>query len=156
MKKRIARIVVYFGLTCLTALVLSHPYIWQSLFGPKIDGVPFWAWQQETRNQFSAASRKPTTLQRAFATIGIGVHHQWIDGFNFAAHSHNPEMLPVLLSLVDDRDEDVRWWVALYLGRMPVQDETITALNRLADDPSKLVSDEAGESLHRTRKGKMN
>src|SRR5438552_25941 len=132
MKKRIARIVVYFGLTCLTALVLSHPYIWQSIFGPKINGVPFWAWQQETRKQFSAASRKPTILERALATCGIGVNFQWIDGFNFSAHRHNPEMLPVLLSLSDDRDNDVRFSVALYLGRMPARDETITALNRLA------------------------
>ena len=35
MKKRIARIVVYFLLAGVTVLVISHPYVWQSIFRPK-------------------------------------------------------------------------------------------------------------------------
>jgi HEAT repeat protein len=136
MKKRIARIVVYFGLTCLTALVLSHPYIWQSIFGPKIKGEPLWAWQQEFRHRFHFKHGNPTHWAKALDFLGLDSKPtSWVGYYP----RKDPEMLAVLLSLARDQDEAIRCCVAYELGFMPAEEKMFVALMRLLDDPSNNV-----------------
>src|ERR1019366_7308351 len=123
MKKRIARIVVYFGLTCLTALVLSHPYIRQSLFGPKIKGEPLWAWQQEFRAR--SDSQPPTLVGKLLNILKIDSKPmRWIGTFD----SGDPELLPVLITLAEDGDENVRCRVANALRYVPPDDAKMALL----------------------------
>jgi HEAT repeats len=152
MKKHLPRTMIYLCLGCLTVLVLSHPYTRQSLFGPKIRGIPFCAWQQDTRNGFSSNRWTPTFREKVFESVGIHASRFYIDDFRFPCG--DPDMLHVLISLADDEDDEVRRWVALYLGRLPHQEEAIASLDRLADDPAKLVRDEARASLVRCKKSR--
>lgn len=43
------RLILYFPLACVVLMVLTHPYFRQTLLGPRIQGEPFWYWQQEAR-----------------------------------------------------------------------------------------------------------
>jgi HEAT repeat protein len=60
---------------------------------------------------------------------------QWVGQFN----ASDPEMLPVLLSLADDPDEEVRGIVACYLGVQPANPDAAKVLTRLLDDRSPHV-----------------
>ena len=140
MKKRIARIVVYFSLTCLTALVLSHPYIWQSIFGPTIKGEPLWAWQQEFRED---AGADPTT--HSARTVRLLKFDN--EPFRWSGVFNDPEMLPVLISLADDPDERVRAHVANHLAYLPLEGDVAELYSLALDDPSQKVRQAAIRSL---------
>jgi hypothetical protein len=147
MKKRIARSVVYFGLTCLTALVLSHPYIWQSIFGPKIKGEPLWAWQQEIRARCHEIPGNPTLLAKVLQILKIDSRPlRWIGSFD----SSDPELLPVLFSLADDGDEMVRCQVGCSFGAILSEKAAVTALVNMLDDRSTIVQDMAFSRLRQS------
>jgi hypothetical protein len=142
------RIVIYVGLICLPALLLADPFMRQSLFGPKIDGVPIHAWRHDMRRTFSADRHKPTFAERAYATIGIEHSSNYCTGF-WSPPRRDPEMLPILIGLSGDSDEDVRWWVAVYLGDLTDHQEAMASLNFMKNDPAKRVREQAIASLDR-------
>src|SRR5687768_11297048 len=104
MKKRIARILVYFLLAGVTALVISHPYVWQSIFGPTVKGEPLWAWQEEFRSR--KWDNGPTTYWGKVLNA-LKLDSRSISWFGTFPRE-DAEMLPVLLSLADDGDADIR------------------------------------------------
>src|ERR1019366_9806046 len=147
MKKRIARIVVYFGLTCLTALVLSHPYIRQSLFGPKIKGEPLWAWQQEFRARLD--SQPPTLVGKLLSILKIDSKPmRWIGTFD----SGDPELLPVMVSLADDGDENVRRDVAYALDNANPAGAMATLIHMLEDRSSNVRHGALSTLMHFRKK----
>ncbi len=144
MKKRIARIVVYFSLLAFTFLILSHPYVRQSVFGPTIKGEPLWAWQEEFRIRGEVLNPNPTRWSKIAALLRLNTAPvQWIGYFP----SEDPEMRPVLLSLVYDGDETTRSRAVHALCFLPPDDETIQVLTRLMDDPDSAVSLNARDAL---------
>lgn len=144
MKKRIARIVVYFSLLALTFLILSHPYVRQSVFGPTIKGEPLWAWQEEFRIRGEQCHANPTRWSKLAGLLRLNTAPvQWIGYFP----SEDPEMRPVLLSLVHDGDETTRSRAVHALGLLPPDDETILVLTRLMDDPDWSVRLNARDTL---------
>jgi hypothetical protein len=151
-KKQFVRVAVYVTVLGVPALMLSNPYYRQSIFGPKIRGVPVYAWQHDTRVWFGAGRNNRSLTDRALAMVGIHPSPTYIDNFMFP--SLDPEMLPVLISLADDSDDDVRQSVAYYLGYWYKQDEVATTLRVLANDPVRRVSDQAQISLARRAKEK--
>jgi hypothetical protein len=151
-KKHIFRVILYAVLIGVPAFVLLDPYHRQCIFGPKIHGVPVYAWQHDTRVWFGAGRNNRSLTDRALAMVGIHPSPTYIDNFMFP--SLDPEMLPVLISLADDSDDDVRRSVAYYLGYWYSQEEVTTTLRILANDAVKGVSDQAQISLARRAKEK--
>ncbi len=124
------RLVVYTPLVAVVAFVLMHPYFRQQLFGPKIKGEPFWAWQQEFRAE--RVTEEPDTLwKKMLGWVGANDKTvRWIGYFP----ANDPEMLPVLLSLVDDPSSSVRLGVAHRLKKSPSDSRVIDALVQLTRD----------------------
>ena len=146
MKKRIARILVYFTLACLALLIVTHPYIWQSIFGPTIKGEPLWAWQQEYRSQNGDNPANTTLWGKLLTFLRLDARPmRWIGEFP----GDDPEMLPVLISLADDADEQTRAGIASDLGRMPAEGKAIPTLIRMLDDSSVEVRLSALRSLRK-------
>jgi hypothetical protein len=150
MSRRIVRVMVYVGLVCLPFVALSDPFLRQSVFGPKIHGVPVYAWEHDARRDFSRSSARPSLYERVAGSLGFRVSPTYIDDFRFP--HRDPELLPILLTLADDNDQEVRYWVALYLGNHPNEPKAIAALEELANDPVKLVREQAQKSLDQCRK----
>jgi HEAT repeat protein len=136
-KKRVLRLCLYATLAAFALLILSHPYIRQSVIGPKIHGEPFWAWQQEIRARAGNNANPSSLWEKALNLMHIDHRPMsWIGQFD----PSDPEMLPVILSLEDDPDELVRGNVAWYLGHpAPASPESAKALTRMLDDRSNYV-----------------
>jgi HEAT repeat protein len=144
MKKRIARMVVYFALAVATTVVILHPYVWQSVFGPTIKGEPLWAWQQEYRSRMHRNVTTATAWEKLLSLLKLDSRPiSWIGVFPH----HDPEMLPVLLSLADAGDVEIRARVAHNLESMPAEDATINALIRMLDDQAQAVQLSALQAL---------
>jgi hypothetical protein len=146
MKKHVWRIAIYTCLICAPALLLTDPYMRQSLFGPKIHGVPTCAWEHDMRRRFSSNRNKPTFSEKMYATVGIYKSDYYIDGFS-ALPRRDPEMLPILLRLSNDDDEQVRWAVAHYLGYLRDREEALAILRIMVNDPANQVRERAKTSL---------
>src|SRR5437867_3950128 len=129
-RKRRLLIVLGSVLAVLVIAFFSHPYGRQLVLGPKIRGVPFWAWQQQFRKHATRGDDDFTT--QALGWIGIKLPEPaWI--------GTDPDMLPVVLSLADDPDPRVRSEVARWLGVVPRTAEAEETLIHLLDDPEPKV-----------------
>ena len=130
---------------CLAALVLSHPYIWQSIFGPKIKGEPFWAWQQEFRAELVANRGNPTAFEKILRFLRIdSAPFRWIGVFPYndpgnAARVEEPGGRSGM--------RIARESVARNLGQMPGKEQTIAALTHMLADPARDVRCAAIRSL---------
>jgi hypothetical protein len=107
-RMRLFRILFYGG----AGLVLLHPYTRQSLFGPGINGVPFWSWQQRYREAADPSEYDDSVLTKAARLVGIKAQEREYDWPEPA------EMLPVVLSLLADPDAGVRGLSANALSRI--------------------------------------
>jgi HEAT repeat protein len=140
-RKRALRYSVYGTLGFCVLLVFLNAYTRQTLIGPTVRGEPFCAWQQRFR-EGCAGTRPNTWVTTVTGWIGFksGPPEQWP---GFAA----PDLLPVLLSLVDDPNPDVRAALAIRLGWYPLSAETGDALMALLDDPAAPVRANAVQTL---------
>jgi HEAT repeats/HEAT repeat len=95
------------GAALIFGLSMLHPYPRQSLFGPTIRGKPWCYWENEIRFQ-ATCHRLPAKKRGAWGEkirdwLGFredpGGLDKWVE---------HPEMLPLLLKLATDDDEDVR------------------------------------------------
>lgn len=137
------RLLLYSPLVAVVVLFFMHPYFRQRMFGPRIKGEPLWIWQEELRAQVAQAP-PPTLWNKALAFVGInGQAIGWMGAFP----RHDPEMLPVLLSLADDSSEHVRRRVADQLRTMPDDERIIEVLLRMTNDPDMRVRQGAVQSL---------
>src|SRR5579864_2964072 len=135
--RRKLRILIYSALgtlVLLPSLVLAlDRYTRQLFFGPKIRDVPFCAWQRSFRHYATDGVSSDDALTKALTRLGVRSPNPepwpW----------HQPDMVPVLLSLVDDSDRVVRCRVADELGILPSSTATEAALIRLMDDPHPRV-----------------
>ncbi|MSQ93149.1 MAG: HEAT repeat domain-containing protein [Gemmataceae bacterium] len=96
----------------LFGLAMLHPYPRQSLFGPKIDGVPWCVWEDKIRRSVVPDWEKGWTL-RFLDQIGLLKDSRLPD---------IPELLPVYLHLANDDHIEVRRR-ALDLDRRVLREE---------------------------------
>jgi HEAT repeat protein len=130
-RKRLILLLLGSTLAGLVAAFFSHPYGRQLVFGPRIRGVPLWVWQQQFRKAFANDDFIASTL----AQFGVKSDQP-------AWHS-DPDLLPVLLGLVDEPDDIIRAHVACNLGYHSGSDDAGKALVAFLDDPSELVRESA-------------
>jgi HEAT repeat protein len=128
-RKRLLLIVLGSTLAVIAAAFFAHPYGRQFVFGPKIRGVPLWSWQQQFRKHY--ANPNDDYIANALAPLGVQRAE--------ATWNPDPDLLPVLLSLVDEPDDQLRAHVAQNLGYYPGSAPAGEALIVLLDDPSETV-----------------
>jgi HEAT repeat protein len=142
-RKRKLRIAVYGLLAAVVSLYLLHPFTRQTIFGPRIRGQPLWYWQNRYRESATSGNDNNSLTGKALALIGIHVRH------SRPMAPHGDDMCPVLLSLVDDPDVDIRILVARHLGNHVESPQVCEALLVLTDDDSSAVRLHAVLSLAR-------
>ena len=150
---------------------LQHPYVWQSLFGPRIHGYPLWQWQQDYLREIR--QEEPDDYLKLVRDF-LGMKRP--EPFLLKQGVSQPEAVMILAGLVNDPDETVRRSVAYHLGdiylegleaiiigrrrrvlavhRAPLVEEdndarraASAALIQLLDDPSSEVQTTAVRSL---------
>ena len=96
------RLLIFGGLfILLSGLAMLHPYPRQSLFGPTIRGEPWCVWESKLRRQFGTP--RDSYLDKLQTWFGAERPKMSLD----EAFDH-PEMLPLIVSLLDDDDLEVR------------------------------------------------
>ncbi len=96
-------------LVLLFGLAMLHPYPRQSLFGPKIDGVPWCIWEDEIRRH--AVPDRPTPwLEKSLEKNGLLSGPRQVDRVH---------LLPVILHLANDSDARVRRYCLSTQSLMP-------------------------------------
>jgi hypothetical protein len=142
-RKRGLRIIVYGTLGIIVLLFLLHPYMRQTVFGPRIRGMPLSYWQDQYRAAVSPKEHHGTVVPKILRYIGIKDTGVVPNTFDHA------DMVPVVLSLVDDPSIGVRASVASRLGEHPSSREACEGLLRLLDDPHADVRTKAALALAR-------
>lgn len=97
-------VALVFGLACL------HPFVRQSIFGPKIDDMPWCVWEGRVRAQAQRGDPKPWFYQM-LEKIGLLGADDW--GISLESQA----ALPVYVHLADDNDPRVRRLALQMLGR---------------------------------------
>jgi hypothetical protein len=125
------------GLVCVAAvfgLTMLHPYPRQSLFGPKLRGVPWCVWEDAARRQFG--EQPESRLQQLQRWLGVPQTTMTLDDLD------DPEMLPLVLVLLEDPDELVRDAALLAIIAFPNlrDDSVVPVLRRMRDDPKQGVA----------------
>jgi len=94
----------------LFGLAMLHPYPRQSLFGPTIEGTPWWVWENHARRRADSESR-PGWIARVLKGCGIRLDEDaGVDLDSRAA-------LPVWIHLAEDADVRVRQQSLLAITR---------------------------------------
>lgn len=138
-RKTKIRICAYITLGVIVAVFFLHPYGRQVVFGPRIHGQPFAYWQDRYRRAaLGSGQQSPTTLK----LLGfIGIKH------SAPLLLDEPEMLPVLLSLLDDSSPAVRASLCPWLAKHLDSSEASDGLLGLLDDAMPTVRAAAALSL---------
>ncbi len=105
-------------------LAMLHPYPRQSLFGPTIRGKPRCFWEAEIQRHLP---REPSFVDRAKNVLGMPRRNMpWQEVFDDA------EMLPLLLDMLDDPDNEVRHFALgnLTIFRSLQQETALPALRQ--------------------------
>ena len=134
-------------LTLLFGVAMSHPYLRQSLFGPKINGEPWCArkkfrayvhWNEKNENLYRRTKR------------WLGMHIEGPDLWKF----RYKEAEPVLLALADDHDPDVRYQAAYTLiYNSAFRDRAALPFIRpFLNDPEPYVQNQAAAAIWRIDK----
>lgn len=84
----------------VAALPLLHPFVRQSTFGPKIDGIPWCVWDAEVRREAHAGEPRSWFVQ---LMEKLGLRDQ-----SLAIDLDSRKLVPVLLHMAEDPDEKVR------------------------------------------------
>jgi HEAT repeats len=102
-RRWLPRLIVYTPLATIVLAVLLHPYCRQSLFGPTIDGLPVWYWQQRYR-QAQLPDEPPGWMLTQLERLSRG---RLTPGRHVLPREH-PAMGPTLVALLDDPEPAVR------------------------------------------------
>src|SRR5258708_1512409 len=124
-RKRMIRIGVYATLGLVLLLFLLHPYGRQMVFGPRVRGLPLSYWQNRYREAVAWSASEDSLTTRTLTIVGIRPN-RGMDSFPVGE-----DMLPVVLSLVDDPDSAVRASVAYSLSEYPDSAEACNALRAM-------------------------
>jgi hypothetical protein len=95
------------GIAMLFAVAMSHPYARQSLFGPTIAGKPRCYWEHAIRDTAThdKVEAKRTTVEKKLREW-CGVRRELL--LTEPGFFRHEELLPLLLELAEDADEEVR------------------------------------------------
>jgi hypothetical protein len=140
-RKNWLRVGTYGTLGAVVLIFVVHPYTRQTVIGPRIRGMPFAYWQDRYRE--AAAEQQTPFTTKVLALIGVQ---------RSAACTEcpaTPEMLPVVLTLVDDPTPSVRARVAACAGQNRDSPDAGDALLKLVDDSSAAVRRQATRELGR-------
>jgi hypothetical protein len=88
-------IALVFALACL------HPFVRQSIFGPKIDGIPWCTWESRVRAGAHRGEPNPWLIQ-FLAKVGL------LQGDGDGVFLGSDAALPLYVQLVEDNDASVR------------------------------------------------
>ncbi|MBI3823791.1 MAG: HEAT repeat domain-containing protein [Planctomycetes bacterium] len=116
------------GAVVLFGLAMLHPYPRQSLFGPKIDGVPWCVWENEIRVSALQGRARPW-FYMMLEKIGL------LDTSSIKTSEIRPQLLPIYLHLTEDSDPEVRRYVLSRLERRNLREE----LWRWSPDDEKMI-----------------
>jgi HEAT repeat protein len=118
----------------LFGLAMLHPYPRQSLFGPTIRGKPWCVWEAEVRRSVHREEYEKTLYAKTLRWMGVKHEEKNMELHTLLNHR---EMLPLVLELAEDRDQEIRWHV-LWLFPMcdSLRDPSALAVlrRRLQDD----------------------
>jgi hypothetical protein len=144
-RKHLIRVSIYGALGVILFVFFAHPCTRQMVFGPRINGQPFWYWQERYREAAAPADPNRSLTIRGLALIGIKVRHIP------PTLSRSPDMLPVVLSLVDDPSPAVRRLIAELLSDYAEFPEACEALMELLHDSEPNVREQAIDSFGRLK-----
>jgi HEAT repeat protein len=134
-RKTQIRTVVYSTLGVLVLLLFQHPYGWQRVFGPRIRGIPLSYRQDQYRRAVAKLDHRSGVAMRILALVGVKEK----EPIRLAELDKDENMLPVVLSLVDDPDARVRAAVARSLAKHAEIPEACDGVLRLIGDNSPHV-----------------
>ncbi len=130
------------GVTALlVGLAMLHPYARQSLFGPIIRGKPQCVWENSVRHQF-VNEREPWS-KRIWTWLGVQHETVTVEAFD------HPEMLPVVVALLDDPNWRVRDLCMLAIAMYPsLQDRSaLPALRKWFKEDEVELRLRAGQAI---------
>ena len=133
-------VALIFGLACL------HPFVRQSIFGPKIDGIPWCVWENQVRS--SRDGQKKGWVYELLEKIGL------IRRESGGVDLSREAAMPLFLQLADDRDVRVSQFALQMLvnSRWPEQPGTLSLLQRhLTDSDPRCRVYAAGGVWQRTK-----
>ncbi len=93
------RLLIAVALLC--ALAVAHPFVRQSIFGPKIEGIPWCVWENAARRAANPARNPPSWYFKTLEELHL-VQPQ-VD-----LTTHAPSLWPIYLHLAEDADVEVR------------------------------------------------
>jgi hypothetical protein len=95
------------GAALFLGLAMLHPYPRQSVFGPRIRGKPWCAWEAAIRRHANKHEPNRPPMEKFLDWLGVDVENLDVSGDAL----NDIEFLPLLLLLAEDRDHNVRWHV---------------------------------------------
>jgi hypothetical protein len=125
----------------LAASILVNPFFRQTLFGPRIGGVPLCYWQDAVRYRIDPSAYGDSFTSKVTRWLGVE------ETGTVCININGPDMLPVFESLADDPNPRVRQEIANWLGSPMWQGKSRPVLVRLLDDPEPTVRAAATRSL---------
>lgn len=135
------RIGVYGTVGVGILVFLLHPYSRQTVFGPKVRGMPFCYWQDGFRRQADPVAYRDSLATKVLEWLGVAKRQPMLLSLG------GDDELRLLLSLADDPQPRVREQVADHLGVSLPSDERVMALRRMLDDPDAKVRAAAAITL---------
>ena len=139
MKKKRLLLILLFLLLIPAGILVISPYPRQLVFGPKIQGVPLCAWQEEVRRR-----HRPDD-DSTFSTTFLSWFRTGHTDLKWTSLSEE-EKERVYLTLLDDGVTEVRKNVAEALA-WSYSPRVIPALVQLIDDSEKTIRDQAVDAL---------
>ena len=116
----------------LFGLAMLDPYPRQSLFGPKVDGIPWCVWEQKFRAEVDPEGGKESWILTLLGKVGLGQREGAVD-------LESPAALPIYLRLADDTNVEVRRLALERLNIRPTKpDEILPVLRRHLEDSDPL------------------
>lgn len=138
-RKTKTRICVYVALGVVVALFFLHPYGRQMVFGPRVHGQPFAYWQDRYRHAALGSGQQGAITLKLLGFIGLKHSDPYL--------RDDPEMLPVLLSLLDDSSPAVRASLCPWLAKHLDSPQASDGLLGLLDDTMPKVRAAAALAL---------
>jgi HEAT repeat protein len=129
------RVCVYGTLGVFALLLLLHPYAWQTVFGPRVRGLPLAYLQDEYRQAVASRGYRNSVTTKILMLVKV----KSAAPVSLKELDNDDDMLPVVLSLVDDPEFSVRAAVARSLAKRPENTEACDGVMHLTEDASASV-----------------
>lgn len=145
--------VILFGIACL------HPFFRQSIFGPKIEGIPWCVWEDrirgyrvpERRSKFSELLERLGFVNRGDSLSLYEILYYRALGNSVEEISCTSAPVPVYLHLADDHDQNVRQYALWELTRhaSTLGPEALPTLRRRLEDHDPICRAYAARCVRR-------